>query len=73
MAAYRRVYDSHHLQLTAKNRDQLRNHRVWANFTFFTKGEVTSQYLWPRYNRHFVGITCIMCGVKGRRLIVLFK
>jgi len=25
MAAYRRVYDSHHCRLTAKNRDQLRN------------------------------------------------
>ena len=40
MAAYRRVYDSHHLQLTAKNRDQLRNpplgNRVWATFTFFS-------------------------------------
>ena len=39
MAAYRRVYDSCHLQwLTAKNRDQLRNptlgNRVWATFTF---------------------------------------
>ena len=38
MAAYRRVYDSRHLGLTAKNRDQLRNptlgNRVWA--TFFT-------------------------------------
>ena len=36
MAAYRRVYDSRHLQ----NRDQLRNptlgNRVWATFTFFT-------------------------------------
>jgi len=38
MAAYRRVYDSRHLQLTAKNRDQLRNptlgNRVWATFAF---------------------------------------
>ena len=38
MAAYRRVYDSRHLQLTAKNRDRLRNptlgNRVWASFTF---------------------------------------
>jgi len=40
MAAYRRVYDSRHLQaeLTAKNRDQLRNptpgNRVWATCTF---------------------------------------
>ena len=37
MAAYRRVYDSRHLQAdTAKNRDQLRNptlgNRVWAAF-----------------------------------------
>jgi len=38
MAAYRRVYDSRHLRLTAKNRDQLRNptlgNRVWVTFTF---------------------------------------
>ena len=38
MAAYCRVYDSRHLQATAKNRDQLRNptlgNRVWATFTF---------------------------------------
>ena len=29
---YRRVYDSRHLRLTAKNRDQLRNHTldIWA-------------------------------------------
>jgi len=36
MAAYHRVYDSRHLRLTAKNRDQLRNptlgNRVWATF-----------------------------------------
>jgi len=44
MAAYRRVYDSHHhitCRLTEKNRDQLRNpthgNRVWASFTFFCK------------------------------------
>ena len=39
MAAYRRVYDSLHVQATAKNRDQLRNpllgNRVWATFTFY--------------------------------------
>ena len=38
MAAYRRVYDSRHLQADCKNRDQLRNptlgNRVWATFTF---------------------------------------
>ena len=38
MAAYRRVYYSHHLRLTTKNRDQLRNptlgNREWATFTF---------------------------------------
>jgi len=37
MAAYRRVYDSRHCRLTAKNRGQLRNptlgNRVWASFT----------------------------------------
>jgi len=44
MTAYRRIYDSRHLQaewLTAKNRDQLRNPRlvnpVWATFTFCKK------------------------------------
>ena len=39
MAAYRRVYDSYHCRLTAKNRDQLQNptlcNRVWATFTVF--------------------------------------
>jgi len=30
MAAYRRVYDSCHLQVDYKNQDQL---RVWATFT----------------------------------------
>jgi len=38
MAAYRRVYDSRHLQADCQNRDQLRNpalgNRVWATFTF---------------------------------------
>ena len=41
MAAYRRVYDSHHLQADCQNRDQLRNptlgNRVWATFTLFNK------------------------------------
>jgi len=36
MAAYRRIYDSRHLQATAQNRDLLRNptlgNRVWATF-----------------------------------------
>ena len=44
MAAYRRVYDSHHLRLTAKNRDQLRNPTlrkpVRATFTFFAYLEI---------------------------------
>ena len=36
------------------------------------RGEVTSQNLWPRSDRHFAGIAYgIMCGVKGRRFIVL--
>jgi len=38
MAAYRRIYDSRHLQADCQNRDQLRNptlgNRVWATFTF---------------------------------------
>ena len=40
MAAYRRVYDSRHLQADCKNRDQLLNptlnNRVSATFTFFS-------------------------------------
>ena len=44
MAAYRRVYDSRHLQADCQeNRDQLRNptlgNRVWATFTFFRPHE----------------------------------
>jgi len=39
MAAYRRVYDSRHCRLTAKNRDQLLDptlgNRVWATFYLF--------------------------------------
>ena len=39
MAAYRRVYDSRHLQADCKNRDRLRNstlgNRVWASFFSF--------------------------------------
>ena len=38
-------------------------------FVPYTSGEVTSQNLWPRYDRHFVGITY---GVKERKFIVLF-
>jgi len=36
---------------------------------------VTSQNLWPRYDRHFVGIVwhnVLMCGVNGRRFVMLF-
>ena len=41
MAAYRWVYDSRYLQLTARNRDQLLepytlSNRVWASFTFLS-------------------------------------
>ena len=40
----------------------------------YTYGDVTSRNQWPRYNRHFVGITWynVMYGVKGRRFIMLF-
>jgi len=38
----------------------------------YTWGEVTSQSLWSRYDRHVVGITWLMCGVKRRRLMELF-
>jgi len=44
MAAYRRVYDSRHRRLTAKNRDQPRNptlgSRVRASFTFYVCGKL---------------------------------
>ena len=43
MAAYRRVYDSRHLQADCKNRDQLRNptlgNRVWAAFIYPSIGD----------------------------------
>ena len=43
MAAYRRVYDSCHLRAECQERDQLRNpmlgNRVWASFTFTSKGK----------------------------------
>ena len=29
--------------------------------------------LWSPYDRHFVGITCIMCGIKGKGFVILFK
>ena len=47
MAAYRRVYDSRHLQADCKHRDQLRkptlSNRVWATFIFFNHD--TNMYL----------------------------
>jgi len=46
MAAYRQVYNSRHLQVTAKNRDQLQNptldNRVWATFTFLSSSSSSS-------------------------------
>jgi len=43
MAAYRRIYDSSHCRLTAKNRDQLRNptlgNQAWCTVTFLLKPE----------------------------------
>ena len=60
MAAYRWVYDSHHLRLTAQNRDQLRNptlgNGVWAAFTFYL-------YLICRLMR--VIMTFVWCLVVG--------
>jgi len=38
----------------------------------YTRGEARSPNLWSRYDRHFVGITWQMRGIKGRRFIVLF-
>ena len=41
MAAYRRVYDSRHLQADCQKPDKLRNptlgYRVWATFTFLDR------------------------------------
>jgi len=54
---------------------QQKNVKHQSNHLHHNKqGEVTSQYLWPQYDRHFVGMTWHkMCGVKGRRFMVLFK
>ena len=30
---------------------------VYEFVDLYTKGEMTSQNLWPRYDRHFVGVT----------------
>jgi len=44
LVAYRRVYDSHHLQADCQERDQLRNptlrNPVWATFTFLHSGSL---------------------------------
>ena len=65
MAAYRRVYDSRHLQLTDKKRDQPRNatlgNRVWATFTFLQRQERC------RINKNLKN------GVIGKNLVVVFK
>ena len=56
MAAYRRVYDSHHLQGDCQKPDQLRNHtlvnRVWAAFTvnlfaYYLSDDMTSDDILP--------------------------
>ena len=36
----------------------------------YTQGEIKSQNLWSRYDRHFVGMAC---GVDGRIFAMLFK
>jgi len=45
---------------------------LWTIFNVTVHGEVTSQNLWSQNDRHFVGID-IVCEVKERRFIVLFK
>jgi len=59
MAAYRRVYDSRFLQVTAKNRDQLRNHtlgnRVWVTFSFLAQHEHGWKY------KNYVIYVCFHC------------
>jgi len=39
----------------------------------YTQGEVTSQVLWSRYDRHFVGMNAVTSGDKRRRFIVSFE
>ena len=39
----------------------------------YTQGEVTSQYLWSRYDRHFVGKTWHSLWNEGERYIALFR
>ena len=50
MAAYHRVYDSHHMQADCKNRDQLRNptlgNTVWATFTFLDGFGLKTDWAW---------------------------
>ena len=39
-------------------------------FSHYTEGEVTSQSLWSRYDRHFVGITRYKCvELNGKDLL----
>ena len=45
---------------------------LWYNAAN-TEGEVTPQNLWPRYDRHFVGITWHNVWSWGAKIIVLFK
>jgi len=45
------------------------HHTIWI----YILGEVTSHNLWSRYDRHFVSIYVTMCGVEGRRFILLYK
>jgi len=57
MAAYRRVYDSRHLQADCQERDQLRSptlrSRVWATCTFLHTG-LFLQNVNVRYSRSFI-------------------
>ena len=58
MAAYRRVYDSRHLQADCRGPDQLRNptliDRVWATYTFYDVLDTARQHTGDEtyYSRH---------------------
>jgi len=58
MAAYRRVYDSRHLRLTAKNRDQLRNPTLGNLFTFL-QSDVSPLFTQSRG----IEILCAICTI----------
>ena len=67
MAAYAGFMTHVTCRLTAKNRDQLRNHklsnRVWSNFTFFALPTVHTGVREPQFS---------LCAVNEPSLLLMF-